>query len=195
MGFIIELKDILFGFKRVVTLLHKKEKISLVSATLIMLVTGFLTNIPAVILGKFLDVLIVIKNPSFSIAMPFLILIVIILVLKELLTVNRKYLVENIATQTEKKQTVKTVEHLLKTDINAFIGKYQIGALHGRIFRSIQGLIQLIKLGFLDFFPTFFAAIAALVMAFYLKPELATFMILVIPTGLQLCVKTLNFSL
>jgi len=85
-------------------------------------------------------------------------------------------------TQTDKKITVKTVEHLLKTDIWGFVGKHQIGALHGKIMRSIQGLIRLIKLAFLDFFPTFFSALSAIIIAFYQKPLLASFMILVIPT-------------
>ena len=145
-----EFKEILQGFARVSKLLHKKEKISLISVTLIMITTGILTNLPAVILGRFLDIIIEIKDTTFSAAMPFIILMFFIVVLKELLTVNRKYLIENVATQTEKKQTVAVIDRMLRTDINDFINKYQIGALHGKIFRSIQGLIRLIKLGFLQ---------------------------------------------
>ncbi|KKP81493.1 MAG: hypothetical protein UR83_C0074G0005 [Candidatus Moranbacteria bacterium GW2011_GWF2_35_54] len=135
------------------------------------------------ILGKFVDKIINLKDPAFSIAIPFLIIIIIIILLKEILTIIRKYLVENIATQTEKKLTVRTIQHLLKTDILEFINKYQIGSLHGKIFRSIQGLIKLIKLGFLDFFPTFF---------FYQKPLLASFMILIIPSGLFIIIKQVS---
>jgi ATP-binding cassette, subfamily B, bacterial len=184
-----ELKEILKGFGRVTHLLHKKEKISLVFATSIMLLTGFLTNLPAVILGRFVDEMIGFENATFSIAVPFLVWIVIIVISKELLNVLRKYLVENVATQTEKKQTVGLIDRLLRTDISSFINKYQIGALHGKMFRSIQGLIRLLKLGFLDFFPILFSAIAALAIAFYQKPVLASFMILVIPTGLYVVVK------
>jgi ATP-binding cassette subfamily B protein len=179
-----ETREIFSGFKGVSSLLEKKEKRALWFAAILMLIAGFLINLPAVILGRFVDRIIDFPNPTFSIAIPFLILIVIIIFSKEILTVIRKYLIENVATQTEKKQTVKVIDHLLKTDINKFIHKYQIGALHGRIFRSIQGLIKLLKLGFLDFFPTFFSAIGALAIAFYQKPLLATFMILVIPSGL-----------
>ena len=187
-----EFAEIFQGFARVSKLLHKKEKISLISATLIMIFTGILTNLPAVILGRFLDMIIEIKDATFSVAIPFLVLMVFIIVLKEILTVNRKYLVENVATQTEKKQTVAVIDRMLKTDISDFINKYQIGALHGKIFRSIQGLIRLIKLGFLDFFPSFFSAIAALAIAFYQKPILASFMILVIPTGLYIIIKQIS---
>lgn len=187
-----EFKEIFQGFSRVSKLLHRKEKISLISATLIMVITGILTNLPAVILGKFLDVIIGIKDATFNVAMPSIVLIILIVVLKEILTVSRKYLIENVATQTEKKQTVAVIDRMLRTDINEFIHKYQIGALHGKIFRSIQGLIRLIKLGFLDFFPSFFSAIAALAIAFYQKPILASFMILVIPTGLFIVVKQIS---
>ena len=187
-----ELKDISKGFKKTVSFLEKREKINLAISAVLMLVAGFLVNLPAVILGKFVDEIINLSNPTFLAAVPFLIIIIAIIFLKEILTVIRKYLVENIATQTDKKLTVKTVGHLLKTDILEFINKYQIGALHGRIFRSIQGLIKLIKLGFLDFFPSFFAAIAAIIIAFYQKPILASFMILVIPTGLFIAVKQVS---
>jgi len=172
--------------------LDKKEKVSLTIATSLMLLTGFLTNLPAVILGKFVDRIIGLESPAFSVAIPFLVWIVIIIVSKEFLTVIRKYLVENVATQTEKKQTVTIIDRLLKTDLGEFINKYQIGSLHGRIFRSIEGLVRLLKLGFLDFLPTFFSAIAALIIAFYQKPALASFMILVIPTGLFIVVKQIS---
>jgi len=187
-----EFKDIFQGFGRVSNLLHKKEKTSLIIATVIMIVTGILTNLPAVILGSFLDIIIGLKNPTFSLAIPFLVLILVIVIIKEILTVIRKYLVENVATQSEKKITIKVINRLLRTDIGEFINKFQIGALHGRIFRSIQGLIRLLKLGFLDFFPTFFTAIAALVIAFYQKPILASFMILVIPAGLFIVIKQIS---
>lgn len=184
-----EFKEILKGFSRVTKLLHKKEKITLSIATFIMLITGFLTNFPAIILGKFVDKMIGLENATFSIAVPFLVWIIIIIISKEFLNILRKYLVENIATQTEKKQTVALMNRLLRADINSFINKHQIGALHGKMFRSIQGFIRLLKLGFIDFFPIFFSALAALIIAFYQKPILASFMILVIPTGLYIVIK------
>ena len=183
-----EFQEIILGLKRTASLLEKEEKRTLLFATLIMFVTGFLTNFPAIVLGKFVDRITSLDNPTFSVAIPSLIFIVGIILLREFLTVIRKYFVENVATRTEKKQTVGTVNRLLKTDID-FITKARIGALHGRIFRSIQGLVRLIKLGFLDFFPAFFAALTALVIAFYQKPSLASFMILVVPFGLFIVVK------
>ena len=192
MKLINELSEISNGFIKTISFLEKKEKMNLIISAVLMIFAGFLINLPAVILGKFVDKIINLKDPTFSIATPFLTAIIIIILLKESLTIIRKYLVENIATQTEKKLTIKTIQHLLKTDILEFINKYQIGALHGKIFRSIQGLIKLIKLGFLDFFPTFFTALAAIIIAFYQKPLLASFMILIIPSGLFIIIKQVS---
>ncbi len=186
-----EFSEIINGFRRTLRLMEKPEKTALVFATLLMIITGFLTNLPVVILGRLVDKLTDTANINFSFAIPFLALIIGIILIREALNVVRKYFVENVATQTDKKQTVSVIEHLLKTDI-ANINQQQIGSLHGRIFRSIQGMIKIIKLGFLDFFPTFFSALAAIVIAFTQKPLLATVMVLVIPAGLLIIVRQIS---
>jgi ABC-type multidrug transport system fused ATPase/permease subunit len=186
-----EFLEIITGFKRTLSLIQRKQKVMLVLASFLMLITGILTNIPAVILGRLVDKMIGVDNLVFGVAIPFIVLIIAIILVREALTVVRKYFVENIATQTEKVQTVNVVGHLLKADISD-INKQQIGALHGRIFRSIQGLVRMIKLGFLDFLPVFFSGLAAIAIALYQKPLLATIMILVIPAGLFIIVKQVS---
>lgn len=182
-----EFLEIVHGFRRTLRLIEKPEKTALIFASFLMIITGFLTNLPAVILGRLVDKLIGTQHIEFRIAIPFIALIISIILAREALTVVRKYFVENVATQTDKKQTTSVIEHLLKTDI-ANINQQQIGSLHGRIFRSIQGVIKIIKLGFLDFFPVFFSALAAIIIALTQKPLLAAVMILVIPVGLFLVV-------
>lgn len=186
-----EFKEILSGFKQTLHMLEKPEKNMLLFATVLMLINGILTNLPAVILGRFVDKIVNVKQFQFSTATPFIILIILIILVREALTVVRKYFVENVATQTEKKQTVNAVNNLLKTDLT-FLGEKQIGSLHGRLFRSIQGLIRVIKLGFLDFFPAFFSALAAIGIALIQKPFLASVMILVIPAGIYIIVKQIS---
>ncbi len=182
-----EFSEIIKGFRRTWRLLEKPEKTALVFASFLMLITGVLTNLPAVILGRLVDKLVGTENFDLSITIPFITLIIGIILVREALTVVRKYFVENVATQTDKKQTVNVIEHSLKTDI-VNINQQQIGSLHGRIFRSIQGMIKIIKLGFLDFFPVFFSALAAIAIALTQKPLLASVMVLVIPVGLFLIV-------
>lgn len=161
-------------------------------ATFIILVAGILNNLPAIILGRLVDELFNVSKIPFNLVTPFLLLIIVIILVKESLNVICKYLIENIATQVDKEQTVKVIERLLKTDIGGFLYQQQIGSLHGRIFRSIQGLIWILKLTFREFAPLFFSAIAAIGIAFYQKPLIATIMILVIPTGLFLISKQIS---
>ncbi len=183
--------EIISGFRKTLKLIGKQEKITLVLVSFLMLVNGVLTNLPALILGRLVDRMVGADNIQFNLAVPFIALIVIIILVREILTVIRKYFVENIATQTEKKQTIAILNHLLKTDVSV-INNQQIGSLHGKIFRSIQGLVRTIKLGFLDFFPVLFSALAALAIAFSQKPLLASVMILVIPTGLFIIIKQVS---
>ena len=157
-----------------------------------MLITGILTNGPAIILGKLVDQLVGGSTIIFSVVIPFILTLCAVILVNEGLTVVLKYLIQNIATQTDKDQTVKVIERLLKVDIGRFLYLQQIGSLYGRIFRSIEGHITLLKLTFLDFMPVFFAALAAIGIAFIEKPWMASAMILVIPTGLYLVVKQVS---
>ncbi|HVZ12482.1 MAG TPA: ABC transporter ATP-binding protein [Patescibacteria group bacterium] len=187
-----EFKEILIGIRRAISLLSAREKRSLYIATGLMLIIGILTNLPAVILGKLVDTLTGTKTIDFSLVTPFVTFIVVIILIRESLNVVRKYLIENIATQIDKEQTVELIGRLLKTDIRGFLQDQQIGALHGRIFRSMQGLIWIIKLTFNEFAPIFFSALAAIAIALYQKPLIATIMVLVIPSGLYLIVKQVS---
>ncbi len=188
----IVFNEILLGIKRSIGLLSRREKRSLCIATFLMLITGILTNGPAVILGKLVDRLVSGSAILFSVVVPFILLLCIVILVREGLTVILKYLIQNIATQTDKDQTVSVIERLLKVDIGGYLYQQQIGSLYGRIFRSIEGLISLLKLTFLDFMPVFFAGLAAIGIAFFEKPLMASAMILVIPTGLYLVVKQVS---
>ncbi len=55
--------------------------------------------------------------------------------------VLRKYLVEDTCTRVEKSTRVNLVDHLLMLDLNFFADK-QIGSLHGRMNRSLEGLVK-----------------------------------------------------
>src|SRR3989344_4107947 len=105
-----ELSEIFTGFKRSLGLIERSERTVLVFAALLMLIAGILTNLPAVILGRLVDALVSADSAEFYLAIPFILLIVGIILVREVLTVVRKYLVENIAAQTEKKQTVRVVK-------------------------------------------------------------------------------------
>jgi ATP-binding cassette subfamily B protein len=180
--------DIVLGVKRSIGLLSRRDKLRLGAATFLMLITGILANGPAVILGLMVDQLVGSNVIQFGVAVPFMVLLSVVILVREGLTVVRKYLIEDIATQTDKRQTVEVIDRLLRADIGGFLYQQQIGSLYGRIFRALAGLISLLKVIFLDFMPFFFAAMAAIAIAFLEKPLIGTVMLLVIPTGLLLVV-------
>ena len=186
-----ELKEIWLGLKRTLSFISRQEKQLLLFALITMAVTGFLTNLPALIIGKLVDRLQISQSFYFADALPYVLLVLIIFLIREVLTVVRKLIIENIATQTEKKQTVEVISHLLKADLN-YLSSQQIGSLHGKVIRSIQGLIRMIKLTFMDFTPAVFGALAAILLALYQKPLIATIMILVIPTSLYIIFKQIS---
>ena len=75
-----------------------------------------------------------------------------LIILREVLHVIRRYLVESTCTRIDKHLCVKTVSHLLRVELAHFTHE-KVGALHGRIFRSIDGYMRVLRLSFLDFFP------------------------------------------
>lgn len=186
-----EITDIYTGFKRSVILIPQSQRFLLLLAVSIMAVTGLLTNLPAIIIGRLVDQMTGSANFPFAQAIPFILLVFIILLVREGLTVVRKLLVENIVTQTEKKQSVEVINRLLKSDLT-FLNAQQIGSLHGRVIRSVQGLVRMVKLSFLEFLPILFSALAAIALALFQKPFLASVMILIIPTSLYIIFKQIS---
>jgi ATP-binding cassette subfamily B protein len=118
----------------------------------------------------------------------FVLLLIAGLVLaRELLQVFRRYLVENTCTRIERHMTIKVVSHLMQTDISELTHE-RIGALHGKIFRSIAGYMRLLRLSFLEFFPAMLLGIFAIAVAVWKQPLLGVVMLGVLPTSLSITV-------
>jgi ATP-binding cassette subfamily B protein len=122
------------------------------------------------------------------VAILFLSLIAGTYALREGLNVIRRYLVENSCTRLDKLMTVRLVSHLLKVDLSSLTHE-MVGALQGRISRSVVGFIRLLRLGFLDFFPPLLSGAFALLAALSKQPWLALAMVGVIPVSLLLTVR------
>ncbi|MDH4319112.1 MAG: ABC transporter ATP-binding protein/permease, partial [Desulfobulbaceae bacterium] len=86
----------------------------------------------------------------------------------------------------EKNRLVQLVGHMLRLEMD-YYSTVQVGALNGKIHRSIEGLVRIIKLLFLDFFPTGIAAIIAVGIAIAKLPLLGGIMALAIPVGFLIC--------
>jgi ATP-binding cassette subfamily B protein len=133
-------------------------------AMCLMLVAAWLTNIPAILLGRAVDRIVAGGGQATSAIGVFLILISVAILGREVLVLVRKLIVEGIATAIERDEFVRVVDYLLSVDLR-FMVNPQIGALQKKIDRSIEGVVKLLKLTFLDLLPTAAAAGVAIYMA------------------------------
>src|SRR5205814_5448475 len=78
--------------------------------------------------------------------------------------------------------------HLLKADL-ATLARERVGALHGRILRSVEGYVKFLKLSFMDFFPAIVTAVVALVVAVYKQPYIGLVMAGVVPAAVFIVVR------
>jgi ATP-binding cassette, subfamily B, bacterial len=111
-------------------------------------------------------------------------------VLRETLNVCRRFLVENSCTRINRDMSVRLMGHLMKVDL-ATLSQEKVGALHGRILRSVDGFMRFLRIGFLDFFPAVLTGAFALAAALAKQPLLGIVMLGVIPVALYLTVRQL----
>src|SRR5262249_53787970 len=112
------------------------------------------------------------------------------LVLRESLNVLRRYLVESTCRRINRDMCIKLVSHLMKVNL-ATLSQEKLGALQGRIFRSVDGFVRFLRVSFLDFFPALFTGVFALIAAVTRQPLLGLIMIGVIPVAVFLTVRQL----
>ncbi len=110
---------------------------------------------------------------------------------RESLQAVRKYLVQNTCTRIEKDLTVGVVSRLLRADL-ARLACEPVGALHGRVSRSVEAFAKFFKLAFMDFFPVLFTVACALGYALWRAPLVGLIMLGVVPASLVLVVKQLR---
>ncbi|HWB04177.1 MAG TPA: ABC transporter ATP-binding protein [Verrucomicrobiales bacterium] len=126
-----------------------------------------------------------------GVAVSFLLCIALAFIAREGLKVLQRYLVQNTCTQIEKEITVSLVDHLMRVDLNR-LSSQRIGALHGRIHRSVEGFVKFLKLGFMDFFPAIFMAGIALAAAVSKQWWLGIAMAGVIPASFFIILKQIG---
>jgi ATP-binding cassette subfamily B protein len=108
-----------------------------------------------------------------------------VVLLREGLNLIRRFLVESTCTRIDKFMGVRVVSHLMQADLSRLTHE-KLGALHGRIFRSVEGFMRLLRLAFLDFFPALLTGVLAIVAALSKQPWMGLVMLGVIPASLML---------
>jgi ATP-binding cassette subfamily B protein len=116
--------------------------------------------------------------------------IAVFVVLRELLNVVRRFLVENTCTRIDKHLSVKVVSHLLTVELGSLTHE-KIGSLNGRISRSVDAYMLFLRAGFLDFFPAAFTGLLALVTAAVKAPWVGLVMAAALPALVALTARQL----
>ncbi len=106
---------------------------------------------------------------------------------REMANVLRRYLVELAATRIDKDLCVRLVAHLMEVDLST-LSFEQVGAIHGRIHRSVEGFVRFMRISFHDFLPAIFMGSFALTFAFGKEPRIALVMALVAPISLGITI-------
>ncbi|MBI3677538.1 MAG: ABC transporter ATP-binding protein [Proteobacteria bacterium] len=137
----------------------------LLLAFVVMLAAAFAANVPALLSGVIVDKVVSRDLDSFQRTLPYLLMLLGSYLAREALTFVRKFAVERTACQLERDELRSLSRFLLHLDLSEFWGE-RIGGLNVRINRSLEGLIKLVKLLFMDFLPTVALALIALVFTF-----------------------------
>jgi ATP-binding cassette subfamily B protein len=191
-----EVHLILKRARQVWRLIPCRHKWSFGVAILVMALTSACNTAMPLLLGGLVDE---VKEGSdrgvthvalYQVALGFLGLIAAAYVLREAFQIVRRYLVENSCTRIHRDITVKLISHLMKIDL-ATLSHEKVGALHGRISRSVEGLVRLLRLSFLDFFPAILSGAFALAAALTKQPILGVVMVGVIPMSVYLTIRQL----
>jgi ATP-binding cassette, subfamily B, bacterial len=106
---------------------------------------------------------------------------------RESMSVLRRFLVENSCTRIDKNLSVRLVAHLMEVDL-ATLSFEQVGALHGRIHRSVEGYVRFVRIIFQDFIPAILLGSFAIITAFLQQPKIAMAMACVVPISMSLTV-------
>lgn len=179
-------------WRKIRSMLTNRQKCNFVFILLIMIASAALSQLLPVAIGDLTNNILEQSNLSFDKVIPFLVFILFITVFNEVLKVIRRLLVEDTSTSFEKTARTKAINSLLHASLD-FFRKNMVGHIHGRLNRSLEGVVKLIKLIFMDFAPAVFNGIAAIIVIFsQLPPQLAFLMLLVVPIGTAIVLRQIS---
>lgn len=170
-------------WKEIFELLPVKQKMGFFLIFVILIVSAVLNQLTPLAVGYMTDTVLSKQNVEFVSVLPILLAILFINVVNEIIKVIRRLIIEDTATQAEKNARQKATTSLLLAPLSYF-RNHMTGNIHGRLNRSLEGTVKLIKLLFMDFAPAVTTGMAAIVTIFLKLPiPVACIVVLVIPVG------------
>jgi ATP-binding cassette subfamily B protein len=196
-GIVAELRLLIQRSKQVWPFVAVEDRLTLGAAAAIMAVVSAANTGVALLLGQLVDRIQSGAREQFSHTQMYwaagLILLGLagIYVLREALNVVRRTFVERSVARLNRDMQLKLVGHSLRGDLTSLNGE-KVGALHGKIFRSVDGLIRFVRLMFLDCLPAFLTGGFAILAAGIKQPLLGLIMLGVIPLAVYLTLRQLK---
>ena len=175
-------------------LVARRYRVALGLAGLIMAATSAANISVAMLLGHLVDTVSSgdkTKDAMLADTWRVLALLACIYVAREAFNVVRRMLVESSCTRLNRDVQLRVVDHVMRLDMQS-LGQEKVGALHGKIFRSVDGLIRFMRLMFMDFAPAILTGLFAVAVATYKQPMLGLAMLGVIPISVYLTLRQLN---
>lgn len=167
--------------KKLYILLSNKQKLTFLIILMCMGISAVLTQITPLIIGKITDHLT--QTLNFLAIIPALMAILCVMVTNEILKIVRRLSVENVVTSVEVLARKKVTQSLLLAHLSYF-NQNMTGRIYSKINHSLEGILRLLKLLFMDFVPSILTSLAAIVIIFIKMPFiLACVTVLVIPIG------------
>jgi ATP-binding cassette subfamily B protein len=171
-------------------LLRRPEKLGFLGAVAVTGLVAYIQVRIAVLIGDFFNE--VLKRTGDSEGLSNYVTTALALLLgyyiaKESLQLLRRWMVTRTTARIESDMTVRLVGHLLKIDLGALAAD-RIGALHGRISRSVEGLVKFLKVGFADFIPAIATAGYALYTGLIKDWRIGLVMLGVVPVSILITI-------
>ena len=177
--------------RQIWALVSRADKFAFGSAVAVMAMASLLETGIALLLGRFFDEVLKRKADLLNFAATSLGLLAGAYILKESLQLLRRYLVHRTASRIERDMTVRLVGHLLMVNLSA-LAHERVGALHGRISRSVEGFVKFLKISFTDFTPAVLTAVFALGAGFYSEWRVGLVMLGVVPVAILITIWQVN---
>jgi ATP-binding cassette subfamily B protein len=192
-----EWRSVMRRVRRIWPLVPAEERSALGFATFIMALTSGANTAVALFLGRLVDH---VQHNTQHNNLPgqfygstgaILGIIAGLYLLRELLNIVRRALVDRSVARLNRDMQLKLVGHVLRGDLVALSGE-QLGSLHGKIVRNVSGFIRFIRLLFLDFLPAIAMGTFALLAAITKQWWLGGIMLGVVPLAFYLTLRQLR---